>query len=128
MKVLIIDDEEDFRVVASTCLGLISGADVVEAASGSEGLAMAESEKPDVILLDLMMPGMDGQETLTNLRQNPSTKEVPVIFCTTKGMFDGFEEMKKLGALAVITKPFDPAKLGEQIKSILKSAGKLDND
>jgi two-component system alkaline phosphatase synthesis response regulator PhoP len=125
MKVLIIDDEEDFRTVASTCLGLLSGDDVVEAASGSEGLAKAESEQPDVILLDLMMPGMDGQETLTNLRQNPSTKEVPVIFCTTKGMFDGFEEMKKLGALAVITKPFDPAKLGSQIKTILRTAGKL---
>jgi CheY-like chemotaxis protein len=128
MKVLIIDDEEDFRTVASTCLGLLSGADVVEAASGTEGLAKAVSEQPDVILLDLMMPGMDGQETLANLRQNPSTMEVPVIFCTTKGMFDGFEEMKKLGALAVITKPFDPAKLGSQIEDILKTAGKLDPD
>jgi len=125
MKVLIIDDEEDFRIVASTCLGLLSGDDVVEASSGSEGLAMAASEKPDVILLDLVMPGMDGQQTLANLRQNPSTKEVPVIFCTTKGMFDGFEEMKKLGALAVITKPFDPERLGSQIKAILKTAGKI---
>jgi CheY-like chemotaxis protein len=128
MKVLIIDDEEDYRTIASSCLGLLSGDDVVEASSGSEGLAMAASEQPDVILLDLMMPDMDGQETLANLRQNPSTKEVPVIFCTTKGMFDGFEEMKKLGALAVITKPFDPAKLSSQIKKILKTAGKLDVD
>ena len=128
MKVLIIDDEEDYRVIASSCLGLLSGDDVVEAASGKEGLAKAVSEKPDVILLDLMMPGMDGQETLTKMRQNPLTKEVPVIFCTTKGMFDGFEEMKKLGALAVITKPFDPARLSDQIKGILKSAGKLDSD
>jgi CheY-like chemotaxis protein len=128
MKVLIIDDEEDFRTVASSCLGLLAGDDVVEASSGSEGLALAEAEQPDVILLDLMMPGMDGQETLTNLRQNPLTKEVPVIFCTTKGMFDGFEEMKKLGALAVITKPFDPVKLSDQIKTILKSAGKLETD
>ncbi len=128
MKVLIIDDEEDYRTIASTCLGLLSGDDVVEAASGKEGLAKAASEQPDVILLDLMMPGMDGQEVLANLRQNPSTKEVPVIFCTTKGMFDGFEEMRKLGALAVITKPFDPAKLGNQIKDILKTHGKMDSD
>ncbi|MBU6453011.1 MAG: response regulator [Cyanobacteria bacterium REEB67] len=124
MKVLIIDDEEDFRVVASTCLGLLSGDDVVEAGSGSEGLKMAAADCPDVILLDLMMPGMDGQETLANLRQNPSTRDVPVIFCTTKGMFEGFDEMKKLGALAVITKPFDPERLSDQIKKILRNAGK----
>jgi len=128
MKVLIIDDEEDYRTIASSCLGLLSGDDVVEASSGSEGLAKAEAEQPDVILLDLVMPGMDGQQTLVNLRENPSTSEVPVIFCTTKGMFDGFEEMKKLGALAVITKPFDPVKLSDQIKEILKTAGKLGPD
>jgi len=125
MKVLIIDDEEDYRTIASTCLGLLSGHDVVEASSGSDGLAKAAEENPDVILLDLVMPGMDGQEVLANLRQNPTTREVPVIFCTTKGMFDGFEEMKKLGALAVITKPFDPERLGTQIKNILLTAGKL---
>jgi two-component system OmpR family response regulator len=125
MKVLIIDDEEDFRVVASTCLGLLSGDDVREAGSGAEGLTMAAEDVPDVILLDLMMPNMDGQETLANLRQNSKTLDVPVIFCTTKGMFDGFEEMRKLGALGVITKPFDPERLSDQIKKILRTAGKL---
>jgi CheY-like chemotaxis protein len=122
MKVLIIDDEEDFRTVASSCLGLLSGADVREAASGKEGIELAKEERPDVILLDLCMPGMDGQQTLTNLRTYPETSDVPVIFCTTVGMFEGFEKMKSMGALAVITKPFDPLKLGDQINKILANA------
>ncbi|MDP3509953.1 MAG: response regulator [Candidatus Melainabacteria bacterium] len=123
MKVLIIDDEEDFRTVASSCLGLLGGDTVAEACSGKEGIEMARSDVPDVILLDLCMDDMDGTKTLASLRENPETAEVPVIFCTTKGMFPEFEEMKKLGALAVITKPFDPLKLSAQIKDILKTAG-----
>lgn len=122
MKVLIIDDEEDFRTVASSCLGLLAGADVREASSGKEGIALAKEECPDVILLDLMMPEMDGRQTLTTLRTFPETSRVPVIFCTTVGMFDGFEKMRELGALAVITKPFDPLRLGDQITQILQAA------
>ena len=122
MKVLIIDDEEDFRTIASSCLGLLGGAEVVEASSGEEGLKKAEKDQPDVILLDLVMPEMDGIQTLTNMRKNPATEDIPVIFVTTKGMFDEFEDMKKLGALAVITKPFDPIKLGEQIRQILENS------
>ncbi|HNB14083.1 MAG TPA: response regulator [Candidatus Obscuribacter sp.] len=125
MKVLIIDDEEDFRTVASSCLGLLNGAEVFEAGSGAEGIDLACQEKPDVILLDLCMPGMDGKQTLRNLRERPAASDVPVIFCTTVGMFEQFEEMKTMGALAVITKPFDPLKLYEQINTILVTAGKM---
>lgn len=125
MKVLIIDDEEDFRTVASSCLGLLNGAEVLEAGSGQEGIKIACDEKPDVILLDLCMPGMDGTKTLENLRKEPEASDVPVIFCTTKGMFEQFEEMKAMGALAVITKPFDPLRLYDQINTILTNAGKL---
>jgi CheY-like chemotaxis protein len=127
MKVLIIDDEEDFRVVASSCLGLLGGDEVAEANSGALGIDMALADCPDVILLDLVMPGMDGKQTLANLRQHEATAKVPVIFCTTKGMFPEFEEMKKLGALAVITKPFDPLRLSDQIKEILRSNGFLEH-
>jgi two-component system OmpR family response regulator len=122
MKVLIIDDEEDFRTIASSCLGLLGGAEVVEASSGEEGLRKAELDQPDVILLDLVMPGMDGTQTLSNMRKNPATVDIPVIFVTTKGMFEGFEEMRKLGALAVITKPFDPVKLADQVRKILEDS------
>lgn len=128
MKVLIIDDEEDFRTVASSCLGLLAGAEVIEAGSGQEGIDLACAEKPDVILMDLCMPGMDGTQTLTNLRKHSEVSDVPVIFCTTVGMFEQFEEMKKIGALAVITKPFDPLRLGDQINSILTTAGRMNSD
>lgn len=128
MKVLIIDDEEDFRTVASSCLGLLSGADVTEAENGPAGVAIAREIKPDVILLDLCMPGMDGKQTLAFLREEAETSDIPVIFCTTVGMFPEFEEMKTMGALAVITKPFDPLKLGDQIRAILQGAGKLEEE
>lgn len=127
MKVLIIDDEEDFRVVASSCLGLLGGDTVCEANSGTLGIDMARADCPDVILLDLVMPGMDGMQTLATLRQHEETARVPVIFCTTKGMFPEFEDMRKLGALAVITKPFDPLRLSGQIKDILRSNGFLEH-
>lgn len=123
MKVLIIDDEEDTRSIASMSLGLLGGHDVVEASSGQEGIERAATEKPDVILLDLLMPGMDGAETLTNLRNNPDTTEIPVIFLTVKGMFSEFDQLKKLGALAVLNKPFDPTLLSGQIFEILKTKG-----
>ena len=124
MRVLIIDDEEDFRAIAGTCLGILGGVSVSEAENGVIGLEKAEKDQPDVILLDLIMPEMDGITTLHELRKNPKTKDIPVIFMTTKGMFDEFEETKKLGALAVITKPFDPEKLADQIRKILDNASK----
>jgi len=127
VKILIIDDEEDTRSICSMSLGIIGGAEVVEAASGFEGLEKAASEKPDVIILDYLMPGMDGAETLTNLRKNPVTEHIPVIFMTVIGRFDDFDRLKKLGALAVLTKPFDPTSLTDQIKEILESAAKKGN-
>lgn len=123
MKVLIIDDEEDTRSICSMSLGLIDGAEVVEASSGKEGIKVAAEEKPDVIILDLLMPEMDGTATLRNLRKNPETAEIPVIFLTVKGMFSEFDDLKNLGALAVLTKPFDPTRLGSQIYEILIASG-----
>jgi len=107
--------------VAGMCLGMLGGLEVVEAASGSEGLRIAAEERPDVILLDLLMPEMDGAETLVRLRKNPATLTIPVIFLTTKGMFPEFEELKELGALAVLPKPFDPTRLSSQIFEVLDS-------
>jgi len=124
MKVLIIDDEEDTRSIASMCLTMIGGADVIEAASGSEGLEKAAEESPDVIILDLIMPGMDGVATFKNLRDNPKTVDIPVIFLTVKGMFSEFDRLKSMGALAVLTKPFDPEQLTNQIREILAAAGR----
>jgi CheY-like chemotaxis protein len=122
MKVLIIDDEEDTRSICSLSLGLIGGAEVIEAASGPEGIKTAAQEQPDVIILDLLMPDMDGAETLRNLRKNAETIKIPVIFLTTVGMFNEFDGLRDLGALAVIAKPFDPVLIGSQIQEILENS------
>ena len=123
MRVLIIDDEEDTRSIFSMSLGLLGGAEVIEAASGPAGIAKAAEEKPDVIILDLLMPDMDGTATFLNLKQCPDTENIPVIFMTVKGMFSEFDALKNLGALAVIAKPFDPTTLTNQIRSILNANG-----
>jgi CheY-like chemotaxis protein len=123
MRVLIIDDEEDTRSIFSMSLGLLGGAEVIEAGNGPAGIAVAARENPDVIILDLLMPGMDGSQTFLELKNRPDTSSIPVIFMTVKGMFSEFDALKSLGALAVIAKPFDPTTLTQQIKNILTTNG-----
>ena len=120
MKVLIIDDEEDTRSIASMSLSILGGLDVVEAESGREGISKAEQERPDVILLDMMMPVMDGSETLVALQNNAGTKDIPVIFLTAKAMSSEIEKLKRMGAIGVLTKPFDPTILANQVRKILE--------
>jgi CheY-like chemotaxis protein len=120
MKVLIIDDEEDTRSIASMSLSILGGLDVVEADSGRDGISKAEQEQPDVILLDMMMPVMDGSETLVALRENAGTKNIPVIFLTAKAMTTEIERLKRMGAIGVLTKPFDPTILANQVRAILE--------
>ncbi|MBX9686675.1 MAG: response regulator [Candidatus Obscuribacterales bacterium] len=119
MKVLIIDDEEDIRSIASMSLGILGGIDVVEAEGGEEGISKAEAENPDVILLDHNMPGLDGPATLAKLRENSATKNIPVIFLTARALTSDMERLKQMGATGVITKPFDPTTLATQVKAIL---------
>ena len=80
MKILIIDDEEDIRDVARFALGQIGKMNVVEAETGDQGIRMAATERPDVILMDVLMPGMDGPATLAALRKNPATAEIRLFF------------------------------------------------
>lgn len=119
MKVLIIDDEEDIRQIASLSLGILGGLEVVEAESGNDGVSKASSEQPDVILLDMMMPVMDGPATLAALRDNPQTKAIPVIFLTARAMTNEVEKLKSMGAAGILTKPFDPTALAAQVRQIL---------
>lgn len=119
MRVLIIDDEEDTRSIASMSLSIIGGLEVMEAESGADGIKMAETEQPDVILLDMMMPVMDGSETLVALQNNAGTQRIPVIFLTAKAMSSEIERLKRMGAVGVLTKPFDPTMLANQVKQIL---------
>lgn len=119
MKALIIDDEDDVRQVIRLSLGRVGGMDVADASSGEAGIALAAATVPDFILLDLMMPEMDGVETLGRLREDPRTSSIPVIFLTAKALPSELERLRSLGALDVIVKPFNPMTLADQLKSIL---------
>ncbi len=119
MKVLIIDDEPDVRSVARLSLGRVGGMDVVELPGGLTAVDTAIEQKPDVILLDLMMPEMDGVATLEALRAHADTAAIPILFITAKAMPDEIRRLKRLGALDVIVKPFDPMTLASSVREIL---------
>jgi CheY-like chemotaxis protein len=119
MKALIIDDEEDVRHVARMSLERVGGMSVVQASSGEEGLACARSERPDFILLDMMMPGMDGAATLRQLRGSPETAAIPVVFLTARAMAQDVQRLIDLGAKGVVLKPFNPLTLASDIKVML---------
>jgi CheY-like chemotaxis protein len=120
VKVLLIDDEEDIRRVARLSLSRVGKMEVAEAATGVEGVRRAESEAPDVILLDVMMPGLDGPSTLSALRSSPRTASIPVVFLTAKAMPAEVERLRGLGAVGVLIKPFDPMALPAQLTALLE--------
>ena len=122
MKALIIDDEDDVRQVIRLSLGRVGGMDVVDASSGSAGVRLAAETRPDFILLDLMMPDMDGVETFGRLREDERTASIPVIFLTAKAMPSEIERLRRLGALEVVVKPFNPMTLADQLREILRGA------
>jgi DNA-binding response OmpR family regulator len=119
MKILIIDDDEDIQEVAQLTLELQEEWTVVTASSGEAGIAIAQQEQPDAILLDVMMPQMDGIATLKELQAAPTTQSIPVILLTAKVSVRETTSMKELGSVGMIVKPFDALTLGEQIRSIL---------
>lgn len=118
-KVLIIDDEDDIREVAALSLESVAGWEVVTANSGSQGLARAVEYQPDAILLDVMMPGMDGPTTFRELRKNPATAKIPVLLLTAKVQSSDQRRFADLGVEAVLFKPFDPLTLSTQIAGVL---------
>lgn len=124
MRALIIDDEEDTREIAKMSLSLLGGFEVIDADSGKMGIELAQTNKPDVILLDMMMPFMDGPATLEALHDNEATKDIPVIFLTAKAMTSEIEKLRRMGARGVLTKPFDPTTLANQVKDILSTLDK----
>lgn len=122
MKALIIDDEDDVRQVIRLSLGRVGGMDVVDASSGTLGVGLAAETCPDFILLDLMMPDMDGVETFGRLREDARTASIPVIFLTAKALPSEIERLRRLGALDVVVKPFNPMTLADQLRAILRGA------
>ena len=122
LKVLHVDDEPHIREVAAFALELDPDLEVRSAASGREALALlGESFAPDVILLDVMMPELDGPGTLEQLRRLPDLADTPVIFMTARAQSHELDRFLKLGAIAVIVKPFDPMALARQVRDHLAS-------
>jgi CheY-like chemotaxis protein len=118
-RILIIDDEADIREVAQLSLEISNDWEVLTAASGQEGLQIAATEKPNAILLDVMMPDMDGPTTWQHLQENPATQEIPVIFLTAKVQATEQRRYAQLGVTAVLTKPFDPVTLADLVAEAL---------
>ena len=114
-RILYVEDEPDIQAVAKLALEMIGGYQVMICSGGQEALDKAGAFAPDLILLDVMMPGMDGPGTLQKLRANPATAAIPVIFLTAKVQSSEVAQYQALGALNVIAKPFDPMTLAEQV-------------
>jgi CheY-like chemotaxis protein len=118
-RILIIDDEEDIREVAALSLETVAGWQVITANSGAQGLARAIEHQPDAILLDVMMPGMDGPTTFRELRNHPRTRRIPVLLLTAKVQASDQRRFADLGVEAILFKPFDPLTLSTQIADAL---------
>ncbi len=123
LRILHVDDEPDIREVVELSLGLDPDFLVRSCASGSEALATAADWFPDMILCDVMMPGMDGPAMLARLRESPQTADTPVVFMTARAQTRELEHFKSLGAAGVIAKPFDPMALPVSVRRHMQSAG-----
>lgn len=119
--ILIVDDEEDVRAIAQLGLEMSVGWTVLTASSGTEGIAIAATSQPDLILLDLMMPDLDGRATLQLLKNNPQTRHIPVILVTAKEQETLPESLLNSDILAIVNKPFRPLQLAEQITQALNN-------
>ena len=118
-RILFIDDEDDIKTLAQFCLESEAGWLMMGASSGIEGVKIAEQEQPDAILLDAMMPEIDGLQTLEKLLHNPKTKHIPTIFVTAKAQASDRLRFYNAGAKGVINKPFDSLTLASQISGFL---------
>ena len=120
--ILLIDDEDDIREVATLTLETMGDFAVTSASSGEAGIECATRERPDAILLDVMMPELDGPSTLARLRAIAVTRDIPVIFLTAKVQAVDRRRLADLGAVGIIAKPFDPMTLAEEVTSLLQGA------
>lgn len=119
---MLVDDEADIRTIGELALQSVGGWEVVLAESGARALEKAPTERPDVILLDVMMPKLDGPSTFAKLREIAELRDTPVIFMTAKVQKQEVARYLGLGAAGVIPKPFDPMTLPDEIRAIV--AGK----
>jgi CheY-like chemotaxis protein len=118
-SVLVVDDDDAIREVAQMTLQLLGGWEVRTAPSGADALRDLEAQPPDAILLDVMMPGMDGPTTLQRLRESAATRDIPVIFLTAKVQTGDRQAWGDLDVAGVIAKPFDPMNLASEVSALL---------
>jgi two-component system OmpR family response regulator len=119
MKVLLIDDEEDIRKIGQLSLEAVGKFQAILAASAREGIELALVDRPDLILMDMMMPGMDGLTALQEIQRAPELRGVPVLFMTAKVQRTDVARYVQMGAAGVIQKPFDPMTLPDEIRRVL---------
>jgi CheY-like chemotaxis protein len=124
-RILYVDDEPDIREIIDLSLALNPAFQVRACSTGAEAIEAAAQWSPGLILLDVMMPGMDGPTTLTHLRKNPRTSEIPVLFMTARAQAREVEQFISLGAQGVIAKPFDPMKLASEVQSHLQALKRI---
>ncbi len=118
-RILIIDDEDDIREVAALSLEATAGWQIFTARSGAEGISMAMAQHPDAILMDVMMPGVDGPTTFRSMQGIPAIAGIPVLFLTAKVQGVDQRRFADLGVAAVLCKPFDPLTLAQEISAVL---------
>jgi DNA-binding response OmpR family regulator len=119
VKVLVIDDEAPIRLLCRVNLEA-EKMEVVEAEDGTQGLELAKSERPDVILLDVMMPGLDGWEVLHRLLEDEQTKEIPIVFLTARAELRDRARGLELGGVDYVTKPFNPTELAPLVQGLIE--------
>lgn len=117
-NIIMIEDEPDIQTIAKMALETVGGFSVETFNSGEEAVQNIQGKNPDLILLDVMMPGLDGPSTLTELRKMPDFANTPIIFMTAKVQPQEVQQYKDLGAVDVISKPFDPMALSQNVKDI----------
>ncbi|WP_323795800.1 response regulator [Nisaea sp.] len=121
IKILHVDDEADIRSIAKLTLESIGGFDVFSCASGKDAIAAVADTAPDLIVMDVMMPEMDGPTTFLAIQKIPAASHIPVIFMTAKTQKDEIDGLMDIGAIGVIAKPFDPMQLSKEVERIWNS-------
>ncbi|MBE9007330.1 response regulator [Fortiea sp. LEGE XX443] len=124
-RILVVDNEQYIQEVAKICLETVAAWEVLTASSGEEGITKAETYQPDAILLDVMMPDMDGIATFEKLQENPATKKIPVILLTAKVQATDRRRYAQMGIVTAIAKPFNPLELANEVAIAL--GWKLEN-
>ncbi|MGZ4281630.1 MAG: response regulator transcription factor [Gaiellaceae bacterium] len=117
-RVLVVDDESSIRMLCRVNL-TASGIEVLEAGNGRDAVELIRQEKPDLVLLDVMMPDLDGWEVARQLAADPKTREIPIVFLTARAGEDDRRLGEQLGGVGYVVKPFDPVRIGQMVEEVL---------